>query len=37
MWSDMMGYPSQEDRQKALEAGQKALNPNWKPGDPYLI
>lgn len=37
MWSDMMGYPSQEDRQKALEAGQKALNPNWKPGAPYLI
>jgi hypothetical protein len=35
--SDMMGYPSQEDRRKAFEQQQKAINPNWKPGDPWVI
>jgi hypothetical protein len=37
MWSDLVGVPSQEDQQKALEQQQKAINPNWKPGDPILM
>jgi hypothetical protein len=35
--SDMMGWPSQEDRRRQLEREQKAINPNWKPGDPIVI
>jgi hypothetical protein len=34
---DMMGTPSDEDLEKAFEARQKAINPKWKPGDPYVI
>jgi len=34
--SDMMGLPSNEDRQKAFEHEQKQLNPNWKPGEFYI-
>jgi len=35
--SDMIGVPSQEDRQKAFEDQQKSINPNWKRGDPYVL
>jgi hypothetical protein len=34
--SDLMGVPSQEDQLKALEEEQRAINPNWKPGDPIV-
>lgn len=37
MWSDLVGVPSQEDQRKALQQQQKAINPNWKPGDPVLL
>ena len=36
-YNDFFGIPSQEDRQKAFEAQQKAINPNWKSGDPFVI
>lgn len=32
--SDLIGVPSQEDREKYLRENQKKWNPNWKPGDP---
>jgi hypothetical protein len=35
--SDMIGLPSEADRQKRLEQQQKAFNPRWKPGDPIII
>jgi len=35
--SDMMGFPSEEDRRKAWEDYQRALNPKWKPGDPFSV
>jgi hypothetical protein len=35
--SDMMGIPSQEDRQKALEDQQRSINPNWKRGNPIVF
>lgn len=35
--SDMMGLPSEADRQKRIEQQQKAFNPRWKPGDPIII
>jgi hypothetical protein len=31
---DMTGIPSPDDQERALESQQRALNPNWKPGDP---
>jgi hypothetical protein len=31
--SDLMGWPSKEDKRKAFEHQQKQLDPNWKPGD----
>ena len=34
--SDLVGVPSHEDQQKAIEQQQKTINPNWKPGDPVL-
>ncbi|MEO8115175.1 MAG: HNH endonuclease signature motif containing protein [Phenylobacterium sp.] len=35
--SDMMEWPSQADRRQQLEREQKAIDPNWKPGDPVVI
>jgi hypothetical protein len=35
--SNMMGWPSEEDLRRQLEREQKAINPNWKPGDPTVI
>ena len=35
--SDILGLPSEADRQKQLERRQKAFNPHWKPGDPIII
>jgi hypothetical protein len=35
--SDMFGLPSQEDRLKAFEDQQRAINPNWKRGDPVVL
>lgn len=35
--SDMIGLPSEADRQKRIEQQQKAFNPRWKPGDPIII
>lgn len=35
--SDMMGWPSQEDQMQQIIREQKALDPNWKPGDAPLI
>ncbi|WP_395671828.1 HNH endonuclease signature motif containing protein [Phenylobacterium sp.] len=35
--SDIMGWPSDEDRRRQLEREQKATNPNWKAGDPIVI
>ena len=35
--NDLMGIPSQEDREKALEDEQRRLNPKWKRGDPIMI
>ncbi|MDB5447275.1 MAG: repeat protein [Phenylobacterium sp.] len=32
--SDLFGWPSIEDRQRAFERDQKLRNPNWKAGDP---
>lgn len=34
---DVVGLPSHEDRREQLERGQKAINPNWKPGDPIVV
>jgi hypothetical protein len=33
--SDMMGFPSEEDHLRDWEDYQRALNPKWKPGDPF--
>jgi hypothetical protein len=33
----MQGVPSQEDRWNAFVRQQKAINPNWKPGDPFVM
>jgi len=35
--SDMMGWPSEADRQRALEREQQIINPAWKPGDPIVV
>jgi hypothetical protein len=35
--SDWMGVPSREDRLKAFENEQKAINPNWKWGDQIVL
>jgi len=35
--SDMMGFPSEEDRRRAFEDYQRLLNPKWKPGDPIEV
>lgn len=35
-WSDMLGFPSEEDQRKAFEDHQRLLNPKWKPGDPFI-
>lgn len=34
--ADLLGEPSAEDRQKAAEDLQRLINPNWKPGDPWV-
>lgn len=34
--ADMLGEPSLEDRRKAAEGLQRLINPNWKPGDPFV-
>ncbi|WP_300574807.1 HNH endonuclease signature motif containing protein [Phenylobacterium sp.] len=35
--SDVVGWPSEEDRQRQLEREQKVINPHWNPGDPIVI
>lgn len=35
-WSDMIGVPSLEDERDAFEQRQRSIDPNWRPGDPWV-
>jgi len=35
--SDLFGWPSKEDQLKAQQRIQRQLNPDWKPGDGWVV